>query len=136
MRLMCSLAVCCVLLASVASASYESSDQDDLSKFEYLDSGSGLVGPPYMEEFQWMLFYEPGCLHFVFSHSLDISQSQELEVHQRVFRLSWDTCFFSLWGKNWTSISMSLHGNVQEAASFFLRHLRQLSFINNIENRQ
>ncbi len=132
MRLVCSLAVCCVLsLSAISLASYEEIDVWVSKEVHYqcLARGFGQVEPPYCSEFQWMLVYEPGCLHFVFGHPLDPSQQHELEDYLTECHLDWSVCRLDVGGETWTSINTMVAGDAQKLPEVFLNHLRRLSFI-------
>ena len=132
MRLVCSLAVCCVLLSpSISLASYEPSDisSPGESVYQCLAQGIGMLEPPYFEEFQWMLVYEPGYLHFVFSHPLDPGEVSQVNSYQAAHELDWSVCWLGIGDETWTAISMPVAGDTQKLPKVFLNHLRHLSFI-------
>lgn len=133
-----SLLICCLFLqGAVALASYEPGNIYSSGEPEYqcLAQGTGMLEPPYFEEFQWMLVYEPGYLHFVFSHPLDPGELSQVDAYQATHKLDWSICWLDIDGEIWTAINMPIAGDTQKLPEVFLNHLRRLSFINSLEDK-
>ncbi len=97
-------------------------------KYQNLARGRGIIGPPYQETFEYLLVFEPGWLHFVFSHPLDPSQSQEVDEYRLKFHLDWNVCCLEIADQNWTVISMPIKGDAEFLSISFLGQLKQLTF--------
>ena len=112
-------------------ANYEadySNYQDTTCQYQTLASGRGIIAAPYQEDFQYLLILEAGWLHFVFSHSLDPSQNQEVNEYQESFDLDWSICYLEIAGQDWTAISVPVSGDYESLSVFFLKQLKQLTF--------
>lgn len=122
------------LLANSVFANHESvvPTYDELDyKYQNFARGKGIIGPPYQETFEYLLVFEPGWLHFVFSHPLDPSQAFEVEAYQAKHHLNWNICCLEIAGQTWTAISMPVENNPRFLAVSFLNHIKKLSFFVN-----
>lgn len=123
--------ICLLVCPSFTLANYESYDftyQNTVCKYQTLARGNGVIGAPYQEDFEYLLIFESGWLHFVFSHPLDPGQNQEVNYYQESLKLDWNICFLEIAGQDWTAISVPVSGDYKLLSVSFLEQLRQLTF--------
>ena len=119
-----------LLLSNLTLANYESIRLESygIDKYQSLARGSGIIGPPYQEDFEYLLVFEPGWLHFVFDYPLDPGQLEELDEYQASLHLNWIVSCLKINDQHWTSISVPVAKDSRSLSASFLQQLSQLTF--------